>query len=167
MTSQNLTTGAGWSEAYLAERDRLTRLATMLVGPADAHDLVVDTVYRCICQPGWSSLVAPGPYLTRSLVNAAESLRRSSSRRQAREQRSWRVCRSNEPSIEVALDVRRAMRSLSTQQRAIAYFVYWEDLDLAAVARRLDVGEGTVRKQFERAKVKLRTSLREVNRHVP
>jgi RNA polymerase sigma-70 factor (ECF subfamily) len=57
------------------------------------------------------------------------------------------------------LDVRRALEALSPQQRAVVFLVYWEDKPIPQVARLLDVSQGTVRKQLDRAKAKLKRVL--------
>ncbi|MEP7112094.1 MAG: RNA polymerase sigma factor [Ilumatobacteraceae bacterium] len=149
-----------WAETYREEGPRLIRLATVLVGPADAQDLVADTVHALVRRDDWSSISEPSAYLTRSVVNAAIALKRSTGRRLAREERSVRLTIAHSVDPAHAIDVQRALRRLSLQQRAVAYFVYWEDLTIPQIARRLDVTEGTVRKQLARAKERLREVLR-------
>ena len=149
-----------WAEVYLAEAQRLTRLATVLVGLADAHDLVVDTVHHVVSNRDWVSITEPSAYLTRCLVNAANSIKRSDGRRTAREERAGRLTIVTAVDTTSRVDVQRALRRLTPQQRAIAYFVYWEDLTIPQVALRLAVSQGTVRKQLARAKDRLREVLR-------
>ena len=149
-----------WAEVYLAEAQRLTRLATVLVGPADAHDLVVDTVHHVVNDRDWASITEPSAYLTRCLVNAANSIKRSDGRRTAREERAGQLTIVAAVDTTSRVDVQRALRRLTPQQRAIAYFVYWEDLTIPQVALRLAVSQGTVRKQLARAKDRLREVLR-------
>ena len=149
-----------WAEVYLTEAPRLTRLATVLVGPADAHDLVVDTVHRVVNDRNWASIAEPSAYLTRSLVNAANSQKRSAGRRVAREERAGRLTIVSTVDTTSSVDVHRALHRLTPQQRAIAYFVYWEDQTIPQVAIRLDVSQGSVRKQLARAKDRLREVLR-------
>jgi len=136
------------------------RLATVLVGPANAHDLVVDTVQRVVRRADWSTIDRPGAYLSRAIVNAATSAKRSAIRREEREARASRlvIVQSVDPTNVV--DVHRALGRLTPQQRAIVYFTYWEDLSIPEVARRLDIHEGTVRKQIVRAKERLREVLK-------
>ena len=144
---------------YRSESIRLIRLATALVGVADAHDLVVDTVHRVVQRQDWSTIQEPGAYLTRALVNSAAETRRSHGRRQAREERAGRLRIVHVADAAMGIDVRRALQRLSVQQRAIAFLTYWEDLPIPEIARRLDVTEGTVRKQLARAKDRLREVL--------
>ena len=46
-----------------------------------------------------------------------------------------------------------------TQQRAVIFFAYWQDLDVTAIARLLGVSDGTVRRQLARARGRLREVL--------
>ena len=52
-----------------------------------------------------------------------------------------------------------ALDALSVQQRAVIYLTYWHDLSVDQVADALDVGDGTVRRQFARARARLRGAL--------
>ena len=145
-----------WEAVYREHAARLTRLATVLVGPDAAHDLVTDAVLACIRQPGWRAVVQPGAYLTRALVNAAHALRRSESSRRRRELRvappidALTADVAPDPSLHAALD------HLSPQQAAIVFHLYWEDLTVADTAGLLGISEGSVRKQLDRAKHRLR-----------
>ncbi|MGI8516877.1 MAG: RNA polymerase sigma factor [Acidimicrobiia bacterium] len=56
-------------------------------------------------------------------------------------------------------EVARAVSALSTQQRAVVFLTYWDDLDVEAVAELLGVTAGTVRKQLARARAHLREVL--------
>jgi RNA polymerase sigma factor (sigma-70 family) len=58
-----------------------------------------------------------------------------------------------------ALDVRKALVGLSPQQRVIVFLAYWDDLTIPQIAHRLDVSEGTIRRQLARAKTRLREVL--------
>jgi RNA polymerase sigma factor (sigma-70 family) len=154
-----------WRGVYEQHAERLTRLATVLVGPDDASDLVVDTVRRVFSnrsatgQQTWQSLPDLDAYLTRSLVNAAMSHHRSTGRRRRREERAAPsdVVAPIDPTN--ALDVRKALVGLSPQQRAIVFLAYWDDLTIPQIANRLDVSEGTIRRQLARAKTRLREVL--------
>jgi RNA polymerase sigma-70 factor (ECF subfamily) len=55
--------------------------------------------------------------------------------------------------------VHRGFRRLSLEQRAVVVLHYYFDLPLEAVARTLDVPEGTVRSRFHRAVQSLRAAL--------
>jgi RNA polymerase sigma-70 factor (ECF subfamily) len=56
-------------------------------------------------------------------------------------------------------DARRALATLSPQQRAVVYLTYWEDQSPSQIAELLSISEGTVRKQLARARDHLRRIL--------
>ena len=60
---------------------------------------------------------------------------------------------------EAQPEVAEAVSRLSPQQRAVVFLTYWNDLDVAGIAALLGVGEGTVRKQLDRGRSKLREVL--------
>ena len=135
----------------------LVGLATMLVGPADSHDIAVEAFLRAAPaadQPGVSNVRA---FLMRSVVNRAHDLRRSNERRCRRDLAAvGRVSASGPDSF---VDVRRAVSSLSLSQRSVVYFVYWEDRTEAETADLLGVSAGTVRRHLVRARTHLRRAL--------
>ena len=56
-------------------------------------------------------------------------------------------------------EVIAAMRGLQPRQRAIVYFVYWEDREITDVADHLDVGVRTVQRELVAARTHLREAL--------
>lgn len=139
--------------------DDLVRYATVLVGPDDAGDVVHQAFVNVLASDRWDSVRDGRAYLFRATLNAAGSMRRSDSRRVARE---WRTHAEAVSHLELLADpaVIAAVRRLSVQQRAVIYLAYWEDMTPAMIGRVLDVGEGTVRKQLSRARRTLREVLR-------
>jgi DNA-directed RNA polymerase specialized sigma24 family protein len=130
------------TELYRRHADELIRYATVLVGPADAPDVVTDAVLSAFGSPSWRHVDSPRAYLYRSVLNTATS---------------WR--RANGPSVTTsdgAVDVHRALAHLSPQQRAVVFLTYWEDLTPAQIATTLGISEGSVRKQLARARAQLR-----------
>lgn len=151
-----------WEATYRTHAARLTRLATVLVGPDSAHDLVADTVLHCIRRPAWAEVVNPGAYLTTALVHAAQGTYRRDGARRRREAVVGRwpssagaadVAAEGEPAVVEAID------RLSPAQAAIVYLLYWEDLTIPDTARQLGITEGSVRKQLDRAKRRLRKEI--------
>ena len=150
----------GWAEVYREHAGRLTRLAVLLVGRDNAHDLVTDAVWRAMSSSRWSQVEVQGAYLTRTLVNLAEDHRRSNQRRVRREDRFQASSGDSAVTdVERALVVRGALAKLSSAQLAVVYLHYWEDLTLEQVAGQLGVGVGTVRSNLHRAKNRLRTTI--------
>ncbi len=146
---------------YRRHADELIRYATVLVGPADAPDVVTDAVLAAFRSPAWASVGNHRAYLYRAVLNTAHSWRRSSQRRRGREERAavrdavHATVQAQEPSV----DAHRALATLSPQQRAVVFLTYWEDLTPSQIAELLDVGEGSVRKQLARARETLRSVL--------
>jgi RNA polymerase sigma factor (sigma-70 family) len=150
-----------WEEVYEAHALRLVRLATVLIGPDDACDLVSEAVRRAVHSPSWPAVRDQGGYLVSSLVNLTREFHRERTRRAARERRAARLTPTG-ATYEVTppdVDIRAALERLSPQQRAVIYLAYWEDLGIGQIARLLDVSEGSVRKQLARAKSKLKELL--------
>jgi RNA polymerase sigma factor (sigma-70 family) len=141
-------------EIYAKHADALVRFATGLVGPFDAPDVVSDAVIRAMTSKNWPSVENPRAYLYRSVLNEARMHHRSTMRRRAREQRSYR----DEPSFipEVRPEVLEAVGRLSPRQRATVFLTYWEGLTPAEVAARLAVTEGSVKRHLARARHRLR-----------
>lgn len=154
--------GLDWADTYRAHAPRLTRLATLMVGAADAHDLVTEAVLRGVSSRRWPEVEQPGAFLVRTMLNLAEDGRRRDTRREHREDR---VSRQARPSVAIDVDVERmlvvrsALDSLSPSQMAVMYLHFWEDLTLEQAADQLGMRLGTVRTHFERAKRRLRVQL--------
>lgn len=141
-------------EHYRAE---LVAHARMLIGPADADDLVADVLARTTSSAAWSDVRNERAYLHRALVSAAASWGRSEQRRRLREQFAAPRVMSLDP--ESQQDAVRAVAGLSLQQRSVVYLTYWEDRTPAEIAALLAISEGAVRKQLARAREHLRKVL--------
>jgi RNA polymerase sigma factor (sigma-70 family) len=141
-------------ERYRAE---LVHHARMLIGSADADDLVTDVITTTTASASWLDVRHERAYLHRALVSAAASWGRSEQRRRRRERAIARPDESLDP--ENAVDAIRAVAGLSTQQRSVIYLTYWEDRTPADIAQLLDISDGTVRKQLARAREHLRKAL--------
>lgn len=150
-----------WAAVYEANAGHLIRLATVLVGPDDAADLVADAVLRAVTSTLWSRVDSHAGYLTRVTVNLAHDRKSQNVHRIDREARSTRLSGTTavqEPdgNVERVIVVRAALGSLSAGQLAVIHLHYWEDMTLAQVAEHLGLREGTVRRQLDRAKHHLR-----------
>jgi RNA polymerase sigma-70 factor (ECF subfamily) len=135
----------------------LLRFATVLVGPADAHDVTVEAFLRAAASISENAVVNERAFLMRSVSNQAHDLRRSRERRWQRDLAA--VGPASAAAPDPLVDVRLAVSSLSLAQRTVIYFVYWEDLTERDIASLLDVSPGTVRRHLVRARVHLRRSL--------
>lgn len=149
-------------EAYRRHRDDLVRFAAVLIGPADAQDVVSSTMLRLLDRPR-SQIERPKAYLYRAVANQARNHQRSESRRRLREQRAARI-ETVEPPPEPYPEVRAAIEALSVRQRAVVYLAYWEDLTEHAIAEYLGIGTGSVRTHLARARRHLRRALHDHDR---
>jgi len=147
------------SDALWAEHgDQLTRFATVLVGPHDAHDVAIDAFLGVVDQLATGNVVHPTTFLYRAVSNRAHDLRRSRQRRWSRDLAAVGPASTEAPDSHV--DVRTAVARLSLAQRAVVYFAYWEDRTERDIAEILGVSRGTVRRHLVRARLHLRKALR-------
>lgn len=152
---------------YGSIAEPLTRFASSLVGPGDAHDLVAAAVTKCLKARNWDSLQNPSHYLYRAVFNESQTI----SRRAAVRTRALR--RLNAESRDTAdntgrlaenatitrLTVGNALRKLSPRQRAVLVLSYWQDLPAGEIADVLGISEGSVKKHLARARAALRKEL--------
>ncbi len=148
-------------ELYRKHADDLLSLATTLVGPSAAADVVGAAVARTIASPQWGQVEDRYAYWVRAVVNEARSSHRSTMRRLSREEAD---VRRRQPLVEgrehdVYPEVLRAVARLSLQQRTVIYLAYWRDLPVTEIATLLDVSDGSVRRHLGRARTKLRGTL--------
>jgi RNA polymerase sigma factor (sigma-70 family) len=148
-----------WDRAFSAHYARLFGFAVFLVGPTRAEDALSDAMLGCRTSPVWPILGDPIPYLFRVLTNQSKKDWRSQQRRLRRELQ-YETQRSTS-SITEPLDpaLAKMLMLLTPQQRSVVFHAYWLDLDIATIAGRLGVSEGTIRKQLARARAKLREVL--------
>jgi RNA polymerase sigma-70 factor (ECF subfamily) len=133
----------------------LVRYATLLVGPSDASDVVSAAFLRA---PGrLAGVDNVRGYLFRAVTTTAIDQTRSTRRRQTRELRAALP----EATIDARSDpdVRRAVASLSVQQRAVVYFTFWHDLPADEIGALLGIAPATVRRHLARARLHLRKAL--------
>lgn len=140
-------------ETYRRYSQELTRYATGLVGPFDAPDVVTDACLRAFDSPSWPEVVDRRAYLYRTVLSVATDHHRRTLSRRMRELKT-----ATPPSVEIThedIDVLRAVERLSLQQRSVIFLTYWEDLTPSAVADRLGVSEGSVKRHLARARKRL------------
>lgn len=136
----------------------LLRFATVLVGPGDAHDVVVEAFVRAARSLPEVADGAHHSYLVRAVVSHAHDLRRARRRRWQRDLAAITPHHSTDDHLD--LDVIRAVSRLSLSQRSVIYLVYWEDRTEREAAEILGVTPGTVRRHLVRARLNLRKALR-------
>lgn len=148
-------------ELYRREVHGLMRVATTMIGPSDASDVVSEAVLRVMTSPGWSRVRDKRAYLYRSVVNEAKMSMRSRGRRRARELLVASMSSGRRWTAEPRPDVHEALGGLSVQQRAVIHLVYWEDLTVADAATLMGVSPGTAKRHLHRARERLRSVLDE------
>lgn len=153
-------------EAFCQNEYRpLIGMLTLYTGdPEVARDLAQEALARLCANWGRvRRMEAPGPWLHRVAINLANSHfrralaeRRASHRLQAQTDRP--VAAAAEPSAAGA--VRAALAALPPRQRTAVVLRYFLDLDVYDTARRMECGEGTVKKLTQRALQALRSDPR-------
>lgn len=138
----------------------LRRLATSLVGSAEADDLVQETMEAALRQPPAEDRPVK-PWLRTVLNNAAKMHWRSSGRRRARESQaqSLEALESADASLvrlELQHEVTEAVIALDEPYRTVIILRFVEGLTASAIAAKLDIPAGTVRSQIKRGLERLR-----------
>lgn len=142
-------------QVYRSYSEELTRYATGLVGPFDASDVVSDACLRAFDSRGWGEVVDHRAYLYRTVLSVATDHHRRTLSRRLREMKAAMREQVPDPSDGIDIEVLRAVERLSVQQRAAVYLTYWEDMTPSAVAARMGVAEGTVKRHLNRARKRL------------
>jgi len=161
-----------FADVYRKHGAALIRFAATIVGPDRADDVVATAVLsvmgRVIDNP---SPEVPQradelrPYLYKAVANAGAKEWRTVNRRARRLALS--VARHGPPpshGVDPEPDPRHeeitaALTRLSPRQRAVIHLAYWEDLTAPAIAERLDLSEGSVRRHLARGRSALRAAL--------
>jgi RNA polymerase sigma-70 factor (ECF subfamily) len=151
------TVATNLEELWRAHGPTGLRLATVLVGPADAHDVAVSAFLRVTSFAGRSEIGMFRSYLLRAIRNEAHSLFRSRRRRQRRDVAAMPERFANDPIIDV--DLRSAIAGLDLRQRSLLFLAYWEDMTEAAIAQTLGLSRGTVHRDLQRARDRLGKAL--------
>ena len=138
------------AKVYQELRFELTRLATALVGPSDADDVVATVVARALRRPGGlSGLDDPRPYLVRSVINESRSRHRAG--------RRWQMSELTQdpPVVDPRDELVEVVAALPPQQRAATFLVYWEGHTPASAAELMGCRPATVRRYLHLARKKL------------
>ena len=137
---------------YTKHKDDLIRYATVLVGPAEAEDVLSTVVLRVLERRSLTQLDDARAYLFRAVLNESRGRLRRTSPLPLPDQPSW--------IPERDFEVVSALRRLPPRQRAAVYLVYWEDLTIDDAARAMGAGPGTVKRYLHLARRRLKGALR-------
>lgn len=140
-------------EIYRTYASELTRYATGLVGPFDAPDVVSDACLRAFSAKAWPAVDNRRAYLYRTVLSVAKDHHRSTLSRRLRELKT--ATKEASPEEEIDVDVLAAVDRLSLQQRSAVLLTYWADLPVEAVAERMGVSPGSVKRHLARARRRL------------
>jgi RNA polymerase sigma factor (sigma-70 family) len=156
-------TGVMDNEAvYRSYSEELTRYATGLVGPFDAPDVVTDACLKAFEARSWPDVVNRRAYLYKAVLTVANDHHRRTLSRRLREMKAAGRDIVPDPAASMNLEVLDAVARLSVQQRAAVFLTYWEDLTPDAVAQRMGVSAGTVKRHLARARKRLGTCCHEL-----
>lgn len=125
---------------WRAHAGELTRYATLLVGAADAPD-IVSIAFLKVMRSDTAPRNMRG-YLLRVVTNVAHDQRRSRQRRRTRDLHAIRANATGAQDSDI--DIRRAVAQLSVRQRAVVYLTYWEDLTAPQAADVLGITADSV-----------------------
>ncbi len=146
------------AELYRSVAPELVRYATMLVGPADAHDVVANAIIAAMSSRHWPTVDNRRAYLFRATTSKAQDHFRAATSRRKREETASRLFVERWVG-EAQEEVVEAVAGLSPRQRAVIHLTYWEDLTPTAVAELLGISDGAVRQHLTRARAHLRAAL--------
>jgi RNA polymerase sigma factor (sigma-70 family) len=147
------------------QQAQIRRLVRRLVRRDDADD-VEQEVYVAALQRPPRSLAALRSWIATTVRNVVAKNLRSAERRDARE----RIAAAPEPQpssdalvarVELEEFLLRCVCELPEAERAVLLLRYFEDVPSPAIARRLGLGESTVRARLQRAIERLRAKLDE------
>ena len=174
------TTGEGFAAIVPMHAPAMLRVATALIGPADAEDAVQEAAMRA--WQAWATLRNPDaarPWLLQITVNVCRGWRRGLKGRQ--EAQLQPLPEDDEPSLALlafdlgtsdhagALDLRAAVNALPVELRTVVALRFYAGLDATEIGEALSIPAGTVRSRLHRALLRLREQLtpRSAARSIP
>lgn len=152
----DVTAEDDFARFFESERTSAMRLAWLLTRDERTAEDVVQEAFTAV-YPRFDNLHQPAAYLRRAVVNAVFER----SRRAGREHRRIALVHAGErdhvegPTGGLA----DAIAALPIKQRTAIVLRYWGDLDIAEIARAIDVRPGTVRSLLSRGTARLRKDL--------
>ncbi len=146
---------------FAAYKDRLFSIAyTICQNREDAEDVMQDTLIRyCAAKREFESEEHIKAWLIRVAINRAKDLRASFWRRNKSD---WEEGMATLPFEEPADGLLfQAVMGLEEKYRIVVHMFYYEDYDIAEIARILGCPGGTVKSRLSRARRLLKTQLKE------
>lgn len=144
---------------YASMAPQLMRLATVLVGPSDAEDVVSTVVARALTRRGGlTGLSDARSYLSQAVVNEANGLKRARARRRTAPVAS--VPEVGGSTATGTFAVRQIIDELPPRQRAVAYLVFHQEYTAVEAAGLLGLRPGTVRRYVHLAREKIERAMK-------
>lgn len=148
------------AKVYEELRFALTRLATALVGPAEAEDVVASVVLKALERPGGlAGLREAKPYLVKAVINEARS--RFRRMRFLRDQVVVIPADADRPRADYRDHLLEIVSSLPPRQRAATFLVHWEGHTSSSAAELMGCRPATVRRYLHLAHRALRKMIDE------
>jgi RNA polymerase sigma factor (sigma-70 family) len=152
-TSDPCDRASSFTAFYQREIVGQVRNATLLLGSQEAARDAVHDVFATMYER-WSTIVEPGPYVQRAVVNRCRDLLRRAE-----------VSRRHEPQLvrdtpEIDAPLYDALATLPFNHRAAVVLRYYLQLSEAEIAERLDCPTGSVGPWIRRGLDHLATELR-------
>ena len=151
--------------AFAAARPRLVRIATSLVGPSSAEDVVQDTYLAARRHAG--QLRDPGAaeaWLARICVHRAFRVRRRGLRLRDLLDRLPRPRPGSPPTRATSLELRELIEGLPPRERTVIVLQHGHGYSLAEVADLVGVSHANARQIATRARARLLRAWQEAER---
>lgn len=149
---------ARWQALYMACRPALYRSAVLLVGEAEAEEVVQDAFERAMREPDFFGRVRD-PLAWLRTVSTRVALGRL--RRRALWDRAQQLLGRGQHEMDSSrADITAALSRLPAKQRAAVVLRYYHDAPYAEIAAALDMDEASVGPLLTRARAALRASLK-------
>lgn len=149
---------ARWQALYTACRPALYRSAALLVGEAEAEEVVQDAFERAMREPDFFGRVRE-PLAWLRTVSTRVALARLR-RRTLWEGAQRLLGRSGSGPDHARMDIEAALRRLPPKQRAAVVLRYYHDAPYSEIAAALEMDEASVGPLLTRARAALKESLR-------
>jgi RNA polymerase sigma-70 factor (ECF subfamily) len=149
---------ARWQALYLACRATLYRSAALIVGEAEAEEVVQDAFERAMREPDFFGRVRD-PLAWLRTVSTRVALARL--RRRALWDKAQELIGRGHPKADSeSVDISAALARLPAKQRAAIVLRYYHDAPYSEIAAALEVDEGSVGPLLTRARLALKATLK-------
>lgn len=154
-----LDDAAAWECLYARERARLYRVAALIVGAAEAEEVVQEAFEKAMRESAFLQRVAsPAAWLRTVAVRQALMRAR---RREVLDRVLSALRPTTDPPLTAEdIDLRTALDSLPRRQRAAVVLRYYVGAEYEEIARSLGIAESSVGPLLTRARSSLRERLR-------